>query len=248
MTLSGDDLVLVTGASSGIGEGTVRALRARDIAVVAVARRVDRLQALADETGCDVEVLDLRDRDGVAALGASRPFTALVNNAGLGRAMTSLVDGTADDIDRTIETNVSAVLHLTRAVLPSMIERGRGHLVNIGSTAGHYPLPVALYGSTKAAIHLLTTSLRLELQGTGVRVTEVVPGRVSTEFYDVAVDDPEQRAVSKETGITELTADDVAGAILYALDAPARVNVTRVELQPTEQTYGGYNFVRGPDS
>jgi NADP-dependent 3-hydroxy acid dehydrogenase YdfG len=124
-------------------------------------------------------------------------------------------------------------------VLPSMIERGVGHVVNIGSVAGLYPMSSGVYGASKGAIHFLSTNLRLELAGTGIRVTEICPGRVRTEFYDAAIDDPDLRDAIKETGVTEITSEDVAAAIAYALDAPWYVNVARIELQPTEQTYGG---------
>ncbi len=233
---------LVTGASSGIGAAVVRALRQRDVQVVAVARRSDRLAALADETGCEIQVLDIQDRAGVAELGAFRPFSLVVNNAGLGRAMGSLATASTDDIERTIDTNVTSVLHIIRAVLPAMIERGEGHIVNVGSMAGHHQLPAALYGASKAAIHLLSANLRLELAGSGVRVTEIAPGRVSTEFYDVAIDDRVLSARVKDSGITELSPSDIANAIMYAIEAPSHVNVNRIELQPTEQTYGGSQF------
>ena len=115
-------------------------------------------------------------------------------------------------------------------------------MVNVGSMAGLYPLASSVYGASKGALHVLSMDLRLELAGTGVRITEICPGRVRTEFYDVAVDDPELRARLKESGVDEVTAGDVADAIVYAVDAPWRVNVNRIELQPTEQTYGGMQF------
>ncbi len=243
MTLSDYRSALVTGASSGIGAATVAVLRARGLTVHAVARREDRLQELADLTGCTTHVLDVRDTNGLNVLATSLRVDVLVNNAGLGRALGSLAAAEVDDIERTIDTNVTAAIHAVRAVLPAMIERGRGHIVNIGSMAGLHPLAAALYGASKGAVHLLSTNLRLELQGTGIRVTEICPGRVRTEFYEVAIDDPAAGAAARDTGVDEVTADDIAAAILYAIDAPWRVNVNRIELQPTEQTYGGSQFV-----
>ncbi len=242
-------LAVVTGASSGIGAQTVVALTATGMEVHAVARRADRLDALAEATGCIAHVLDVRDTAGLDALLAPIAVDVLVNNAGLGRAMGSLTDATYDDVERTISTNVAAVLHACRSVLGGMIERRRGHIVNMGSMAGLYPLSAALYGASKGAVHRLSTNLRLELRGTGVRVTEICPGRVSSEFYDVAIDDPADRAMAQDSGIEEITATDVADAIVYAVTAPTRVNVNRIELQPTEQTYGGSQFVatRGVD-
>jgi len=235
---------LVTGASSGIGASTVVAMRSRGFEVHAVARREDRLLQLAETTGCIAHVLDVRDTQSMCELASSTRADILVNNAGLGRAFGSLASAEIDDIDRTIDTNVTAAIHAARAVLPSMIEAGRGHIVNIGSMAGLYPLSAALYGASKGAVHLLSTNLRLELQGTGIRVTEICPGRVNTEFYDVAYDSADAAARVKNSGVDEVTSEDVAAAIMYAVDAPWRVNINRIELQPTEQTYGGSQFVK----
>ena len=123
-----------------------------------------------------------------------------------------------------------------------MIERRSGHVVNVGSMAGHYPLASAVYGASKAAVHRFSTNLRMELQGTGVRVTEIAPGRVATEFYDVAITDPAAREGTKNSGVDEITADELADAVYYALSVPRHVNINRIELQPTEQTYGGMQF------
>lgn len=234
---------LVTGASSGIGAATVRVLSAAGWTVTAVARRADRLERLATETGCTSIVLDVTDRVAVTSLGTSTPFDLVVNNAGLGRAMGAIWEATDDDIDRTVDTNVTAVLNMVRAVVPGMIERKRGHIINMSSVAALYPMPAVLYGATKGAVRRLSQNLRHELQGTGIRVTEICPGRVTTEFYDVALDDPAASAAAKDTGITEVTSEDVAHAVLYAASAPWRVNVSTIEITPTEQTYGGGEFV-----
>ena len=233
---------LVTGASSGIGAATVRLLCAAGWTVTAAARRVDRLLRLSADTGCLTEVLDVTDRAGVAALVQPAAFDLVVNNAGLGRAMGAIWEATDDDIDRTIDTNVTGVINVVRAVVPGMIERQRGHIINMSSVLALYPGPAALYGATKGAVRLLSQDLRHELQGTGIRVTEICPGRVSTEFYDVALDDPAAVARAKDTGIQEVQPEDVAQAVLYAASAPWRVNVSTIEITPTEQTYGGAQF------
>ncbi len=243
MTLSDYRTALVTGASSGIGAATVAALSKRGLRVHALARRADRLERLAEATGCEIHRLDVRETDSLHQLIGSIKPDILINNAGLGRAFGSLATAEIDDIERTFDTNVTAATHAIRAALPEMIERADGHIVNIGSMAGLHAIPAALYGASKGAIHMLSTDLRLELEGTGVRVTEICPGRVSTGFYDVAIDDPEISAKAKNSGVDEVTAGDIAEAIIYALDAPWRVNVNRIELQPTEQTYGGTQFV-----
>lgn len=234
---------LVTGASSGIGTALVEALRARGLEVHALARDRERLQVLAARCGCIARALDLRDRDAVYALAGERDWDLLVNNAGLMRGFESLYLAAPDDIDATLDTNVRAVYHLLRALLPGMVERRRGHVVNIGSMAGLYALKSSVYGGSKGAVHMLSRNLRLELQGSGVRVTEVCPGRVRTELYDRAIDDPALRAERKHSGIRELDPEDVAAAVLYAIEAPWHVNVNLLELQPTEQTYGGSQFV-----
>ena len=243
MPTSHAPVAVVTGASSGIGAAAAERLTKDGYRVVAVARRADRLDELARSTGCETEVLDVRDSTRVVEL-MDRIGTVdvLVNNAGLGRLGTTLAESTFDDIGRSIDTNVTAVLVATMAVLPGMTARRRGHIVNIGSMAGLYPLAAATYGASKAALHRLSTNLRLELRGTGVRVTEICPGRVTTEFYDVAIDDLAQRQAAKATGIDELTPAEVADAIAYALGVPAHVNINRIELQPTGQTYGGSQF------
>ena len=239
-------IALVTGASAGIGEATVRALRDQGATVYAAARRVDRLDQLAADTGCRPLELDVRDNEAVERLGGLE-VDILVNNAGLGRAMGSLVSGTADDVALTVDTNVGSAINVVRAVLPGMIERKRGHVVNMGSVAGLAAAGSALYGASKAAIHMFSRNLRLELRGTGVRVTEICPGRVATEFYDVAIDDPELRAAKTDAGGGEILQPlDVAEAVVYAVKAPWRVNVSLIELFPTEQTYGGAEFVPAP--
>ena len=130
---------------------------------------------------------------------------------------------------------------MTRLVIPGMTRRGRGHIVNIGSVAGIYPIASTVYGGSKGAVHLISQNLRLELRGTGIRVTEINPGRVLTEFFDNVVQE-EVPGVPKAPPIQAMTADEVADAILYAIRAPAHVNVSMVELQPTEQWFGGGGF------
>lgn len=242
-------VALITGASSGIGAAAATALAAEGMVVHGVARRADRLGELAAATGCQTHELDVRDAAGVAEMIESiGRIDILVNNAGLGAGWGPLADALLTDIRRTVDTNVTAAIHLVQAVLPGMIERGDGHIVNVGSMAGLHPLPAALYGATKGAIHLLSANLRLELQGTGVRVTEICPGRIATEFYDVAVQDDEQRAALLDTGTQEVTAAECADTIRYAVTRPRHLNINRIELQPTEQTYGGSQFVPRRDS
>ncbi len=237
MALEDYKTALVTGASSGMGAAVVRALSARGVMVHAAARRAERLEALAAETGCTPVVLDLRDTralyDRLGGLGVD----ILINNAGLGRGFGALFTVAPEDIDVTLQTNVLAAVHVVRATLPGMVERKRGHIVNVGSIAGLYPIKSSLYGASKGAVHLLSQDLRVELQGSGVRVTEICPGRVETEFFEVAVG--AEAAKEAYAGFEVLAPGDVADAILFALDTPWRVNIGRIELTPTEQYVGG---------
>lgn len=242
MALDDYSSAVVTGASSGIGASIVRSLSARGITVHAMARRKDRLDALAERTGCVAHALDVRETARVLDVIGALEADIVVNNAGLGRGFGYLHEAQPEDIDTTIDTNVRAAIHVLRASLPGMITRNRGHLVNMSSVSALYPLVSPIYGASKAAVHQLSQNLRLELAGSRVRVTEICPGRVSTEFFDAAIDDPDKRSALKETGITELTAEDIADAVVYALDAPWRVNVSLIELQPTEQIFGGMSL------
>ena len=228
---------LVTGASSGIGEAAARALAAAGLAVTAVARRGGRLEALARETGAAPLALDLRDTDALYAALAPLEVDVLVNNAGLGRAMDDFLSAGREDIDATIDTNVSAFLHVLRAVLPGMRDRRRGHVVNIGSVAGLYPIRSPIYGASKGAVRRASQNLRLDLSGSGVRVTEICPGRVVTGFLAAAAGEEEARRTYG--AFDELRAEDIADAIVYAVGAPWRVNVSTIEIVPTEQAFGG---------
>jgi len=230
---------LVTGASSGFGAAVTRSLRARGIETIALARRADRLDALAAETGCETLAVDLRDTDALYAALSGLDIDILVNNAGVNRAMgKTLLETSREDIDDTTLTNVLSVLHVIRAVAPGMVARRRGHIVNIGSIAGLHPITQSLYGASKGAIHTLSMDLRLDLAGTRVRVTEICPGRARTELFDAGFEDAED-ARKFAAGFDLLEAEDIAEAVLYALDTPLRVNVSTIELFPTEQAAGG---------
>ena len=246
MPLGDYKTALVTGASSGIGEATVRALTNRGIAVHALARREDRLSELADETNCTPIALDLRDRDAIYERLGKFDVDILVGNAGIGRGFDGFLKASPDDIDITLETNVQALTHVLRAVVPGMVTRQRGHVVNIGSVAGLYPINSAIYGASKGAVRLLSQNLRIELLGSGVRVTEICPGRVDTEFFRASIDDPAQAKKVEDQGIQALTPEDISESILFALDAPWRMNVSTIEIQPTEQVFGGLKFAPKP--
>jgi serine 3-dehydrogenase len=240
-------LILVTGASSGIGEACARRFAAEGANLVLWARRADRLERVAAELGSahrvslSVAVVDVRDRPAVnrAADGlvrADRVPDVLVNNAGLASGMAKIQDGDPEDWDRMIDTNVKGLLNVTRAILPHMVARRRGHVVNIGSTAGHMTYPMGnVYNATKFGVRALTEGMNLDVAGTPIRVSAVDPGFVETEFSEVRFHGDAERAKAVYQGFTPLRADDVADAIAYVLNLPEHVNILDLVIMPTAQ-------------
>jgi NADP-dependent 3-hydroxy acid dehydrogenase YdfG len=240
-------IALVTGASAGIGEAVARGLAAEGADLILAARRRDRLDALAaelrDRTGVRTltVALDVRDRAAVARVADSldpgwRAVDILVNNAGLSRGLDPVQSGSIDDWEEMIDTNVKGVLYVSRAFLPGMVERQRGHVVLLGSIAGREVYPGGnVYCATKAAVEILTRALRVDLVGKGIRVTTVDPGMVETEFSLVRFHGDAARAGQVYRGITPLTAADVADAVLYAVTRPPHMNVQSMILMATNQ-------------
>jgi 3-hydroxy acid dehydrogenase/malonic semialdehyde reductase len=246
-------VVLVTGASAGFGAALVRRFAAGGARVVAAARRTERLAALAAELGASVlpVELDVRDRAAVerAIAGLPAPFAAidvLVNNAGLALGLEGAPRADLDQWQQMIDTNCTGLVTVTRAVLPGMVERRRGHVVNIGSVAGSYPYPGGnVYGATKAFVHQLSLNLRSDLHGTGVRVTCIEPGMCGgTEFSTVRFGGDQARADAVYAGVTPLSADDVAEAVLWATAQPAHVNINTIELMPVAQSFAPFQIHR----
>jgi 3-hydroxy acid dehydrogenase / malonic semialdehyde reductase len=247
--------VFITGASSGFGTATARKFVARGDRVIAAARRTDRLRDLAKELGPGILLpltLDVRDRASVEETAASLPadfaeVDILVNNAGLALGLEPAQEADADQWEQMIETNCTGLVHMTRALLPQMVARGRGHVVNLGSIAGTYPYPGGnVYGATKAFVHQFSLNLRSDLHGTGIRVTCVEPGLSGgTEFSDVRFGDSE-RAAAVYAGTQPLTADDIAAAIEWATSQPPHVNVNVIELMPVSQSFAPFQVDRGP--
>lgn len=227
---------LVTGASAGIGAATARALAAQGARVTCVARRLERLEALAEELpGAEAVALDVRDAEGLRTLCAERTFDIAVANAGLARGVATLQAGDPADWAEMIDTNVKGVLHVIRAALPGMIDRGRGDLVLLGSVAGRQVYPGGnVYNATKHGVRALYEAMRLDAAGSGVRFTTVDPGMVETEFSQVRLGD-EEKARQVYAGMDPLKPQDVADAILYAVTRPPHVNIGEVVLWPTCQ-------------
>ncbi|MFC3452229.1 SDR family oxidoreductase [Amycolatopsis speibonae] len=245
--------VFVTGASAGFGVEIVRRFAADGAKVVAAARSKDRLDKLADELGENVLPfeLDVRDAEAVAALPGTLPaefaeVDLLVNNAGLAKGLEPAQRAKLDDWDQMIDTNIKGLAHLTRALLPGMVERGRGHVINIGSVAGTYAYPGGnAYGATKAFVHQFSLNLRADLQGTGVRVTNVEPGLVGgTEFSVVRFEGDQSKADNVYKGTTPLTAADVAESVFWAASQPEHVNINVIELMPVVQSFSALHIHR----
>ena len=252
MTSSKPAIVFVTGASSGFGAAVARRFAADGARVIAAARRTDRLQDLKDEFGAQIlpMQLDVRDRDRVAAqvTGLPEEFKAidlLVNNAGLALGLNPAQDADLDDWDQMIDTNCKGLVYCTRAVLPGMVARGRGHVINLGSVAGSYPYPGGnVYGGTKAFVHQFSLNLRSDLHGTGIRVTCVEPGMADTEFSLTRFSGDRAKADAVYAGMQPLTPDDIAESIHWAATLPEHVNVNTIELMPTTQSFAPFQVAR----
>jgi 3-hydroxy acid dehydrogenase / malonic semialdehyde reductase len=246
--------VLITGASSGFGAVAARRFAARGDRVVAAARRTERLRDLAGELGAGVVLpltLDVRDRAAVARLPKELPadfaeVDILVNNAGLALGLEPAQQADLDEWDQMIQTNCTGLVHVTRALLPQMVARGTGHIVNLGSIAGTYPYPGGnVYGATKAFVHQFSLNLRSDLHGTGVRVTCIEPGLVGgTEFSQVRFGGDRERAAAVYAGTQPLTAEDIVAAIEWATDQPPHVNINTIELMPVGQSFAPFQVSR----
>jgi len=248
-------IVFVSGASSGFGTAIARRFVASGARVVVCARRTDRLAALAAELGAALHTieLDVRDRAAVArAIDGLPPGLAaidvLVNNAGLALGLEPAHRAELDEWDQMIDTNCKGLVYTSRAILPGMVARGRGHVINIGSVAGSYPYPGGnVYGATKAFVHQFSLNLRSDLHGTGVRVTCVEPGMAGgTEFSTVRFNGDEARASAVYAGTQPLGPDDVAEAVHWAASVPPHVNINTIELMPVVQSFAPFQIHRRP--
>jgi NADP-dependent 3-hydroxy acid dehydrogenase YdfG len=231
----------VTGASSGIGEATARALAGAGFRVVLAARRADRIEALARELGGRGFQLDVRDQAAIQQFTATvdgqfGQVDVLVNNAGLAAGLQPLAEGSEEDWVQMMETNVLGLLRTTKAMLPLLRRAPRGHIVNLGSVAGFEVYPGGVgYTASKHAVRAITRTLRLELMGEPIRITEVMPGMVETEFSLVRFKGDQERAGAVYKGMQPLTAADVADCILWCVTRPANVNVDELVVRPIAQ-------------
>jgi 3-hydroxy acid dehydrogenase/malonic semialdehyde reductase len=245
--------VLVTGATAGFGEATAERFARDGARLVLAGRRLDRLQALAKRLGALAPVhfvqLDVRDRAAVERALSTLPsdfaeVDVLVNNAGLALGLEPAHRASLDEWEQMIDTNNRGLVTVTRQILPGMVERGRGHVVNVGSVAGTYPYPGGnVYGATKAFVHQFSLNLRADLVGSGVRVTCVEPGMADTEFSVVRLKDPE-KAKAVYQGLQPLVATDIADAIHWVVTRPAHVNVNVLEMMPEAQAFSPFAVKR----
>ncbi len=250
-----DKTVLITGASSGIGLACAEAFSREGAKLILAARRKDRLIDLAETLGTETLPLelDVRDRAAVEATLAELPeawshIDVLVNNAGLSRGLETVYEGDHTDWEEMIDTNIKGLLWLTRAVVPGMVARDRGHVINIGSVSGHDVYPGgAVYCGTKFAVHAITTGLRIDLKGTRVRCSTVDPGMVESEFSLVRFHGDDERADGVYRNFPPLQPEDVAEAVLFCATRPPHVNIGEMILWPTDQKTVTISHPRGTD-
>lgn len=245
--------ILITGASAGIGKATAELLgKQPDMRLILTARRREKLQELAATLPCPTHLLTFDIRDRAAAMSAIRSLPpewqtidVLVNNAGLALDLSSFDTGNPEDWQVMIETNILGLLAMTRAILPGMKAREHGHVVNISSIAGNYHYPGGhVYGGTKAFVTYFSLALRSELFDANVRVTNIEPGMVETDFSRVRFKGDEARAGAVYENTTPLRAEDIAECVRWALAQPAHVNINRIEVMPTTQAPAGHKVHR----
>ena len=243
-------IVLITGASSGIGEGCARKFASQGARLILNARRSEKLEALAQDlkeefgTECFIMPFDVCDRETAAeALNALpdewKAIDILINNAGLAVGVDKEHEGNVDEWDMMIDTNIKALLSMTRLVVPGMVQRGSGHIINIGSIAGDAAYPGgSVYCATKAAVKALSDGLRIDLVDTPLRVTNIKPGMVETNFSVVRFRGDKDRADNVYKGIKPLTGDDIAEVAYFAASAPAHIQIAEILVMPTNQATG----------
>jgi len=253
-----EQTVLVTGATAGFGEATARRFLAQGHKVIALGRRTERLEALKASLPADQQkklltlAVDVCDSAKIDHLAAALPaefakVSVLVNNAGLALGLEPAHQAVLSDWDRMIDTNIKGLVHMTRAILPGMVERKRGHVINLGSVAANYPYPGGnVYGGTKAFVKQFSLNLRADLLGTPVRVTCVEPGMCAgTEFSNVRFKGDDGKAESVYSGVQALSADDIAETIFWSATLPSHMNINVLEVMPVQQASAPFSVHRG---
>ncbi|WES87469.1 SDR family oxidoreductase [Dickeya fangzhongdai] len=248
MPFSDYKVALVTGASAGMGEAIVERLCQEGITVHAVARRREQLVALADRTGCIPHALDVADLDALTRLCSDLQVDILVNNAGVSHPG-SILNASEDVIETQLNVNLRAVLHLCRLLVPGMVARDCGHVINITSIAAIYNFNGnSVYHATKAGVHALSRQLRVDCYGKRVRITEICPGRVATDIFGNVSGDHEDARRRFIDGFEQPQAKDIADCVAFAVSAPVAVNIGNIEITPTLQVPGGLSTMRPGES
>ncbi|MFO7766173.1 MAG: SDR family oxidoreductase [Pelovirga sp.] len=234
--------ILITGATAGFGSACARLFARQGWRLILTGRRTDRLQALQQELGDAVVTtltVDVRDREEVFRQFADLPAVdVLLNNAGLALGLEPAWDVNIDDWDTMIDTNIKGLTYCTRVILPKMVEKNSGHVINIGSTAGSWPYPGGnVYGGTKAFVEQFSRNLRADLHGTAVRVTYIAPGMAESEFSEVRFKGDKEKAAQVYRGTQPLKPEDIADTVYWAVDRPAHVNINAIELMPVQQSW-----------
>jgi 3-hydroxy acid dehydrogenase/malonic semialdehyde reductase len=246
-----DKIIFITGASSGIGRACAQQFAQAGAKLILCARRMDKVKELAAElkkeygTESLVFELDVRDGEQVKTSIQSLPtlwqrIDVLLNNAGLAAGLETFAEGALEDWEAMIDTNIKGLLYVTKGILPGMIDRDSGHVINIGSIAGHQVYPKgAVYCATKSAVDSITQGLRMDLLGKKIRVSTVDPGAVETNFSMIRFKGDKSRSEAVYAGMTPLSADDVANAVLYCASCPPHVNISEIIIMPTDQAAAG---------
>ncbi|HKJ04179.1 MAG TPA: SDR family oxidoreductase [Geopsychrobacteraceae bacterium] len=235
--------ILITGATSGFGKACARHFSSEGWKLILVGRRTERLESLKDELGFSVLkiiTLDVRNRSDVhEALKDLTGIDVLLNNAGLALGLEPAYETDMDDWERMVDTNIKGVMYCTREILPGMVERKQGHIINIGSTAGSWPYPGGnVYGATKAFVQQFSRNLRADLCGTKVRVTNLEPGMAESEFSQVRFKGDNEAAANVYSGTDPLRPEDIADIVFYIASLPAHINVNTLEVMPVDQAWG----------
>jgi len=240
--------IFITGASAGFGEGCARRFVREGWQLVLAARRSERLRNLQKELGGNEKIhiipLDIQQKTAVKKAIDKLPekfrnIDVLVNNAGLALGLEPSHTASLEDWETMVDTNIKGLLYCTRLILPGMVKRNSGHIINIGSTAGNWPYPGGnVYGATKAFVKQFSRNLRADLFGTKVRVTNIEPGLAETEFSMVRFKGDSDRANQVYKGTQPLTAEDIAEVVFWVTSLPEHVNINRIEVMPTDQTWG----------
>ena len=245
-------IIFITGATAGFGAAMTKSFIKKGHKVIATGRRIERLEKMRSDLGENLFplILDVKDKKQVEAAIKSLPaewsnIDVLINNAGLAVGTNLVQNSLMEDWETMIQTNINGLLHCTNQILPGMVKRNNGHIINLGSVAGEFPYAGGnVYGATKAFVHQFSLNMRADLLGTNIRVTNIEPGMCQTEFSEVRFDGDKEKADAVYKGIKPLSADDIADTIDWVVSRPAHVNINVISLMPVQQAFAGFSVHR----